>query len=86
MGHRKSQNPRGIGTVHLEGLVAAIGAIGEVPTGSVDQGLSHRDIRDPSDKLFVHFGIVKRDTPDEWEPVVSKPEKEDSVVVRTIYQ
>jgi hypothetical protein len=29
----------------------------------VDRGLSHRDIGDPGDKLFVHFGIAKRDTP-----------------------
>jgi hypothetical protein len=31
--------------------------------GSVHRCLSHRDIGDPGDKLFVHFGIAKRDTP-----------------------
>jgi hypothetical protein len=64
LGHRRSRNIGGIGTVHLEGHVAAINVIGKSPDKEdVHRCLVHRDIGDPGDKLFVHFGIAKRDTP-----------------------
>jgi hypothetical protein len=36
---------------------------GKSRQGSIHRCLVHRDIGDPGDKLFVHFGIAKRDTP-----------------------
>jgi hypothetical protein len=59
LGHQKSRNPRGIKTVHLEGTRAGDWCHQERP----DKKAVHQDIGDPVDKVFVHFGIVKRNTP-----------------------
>jgi hypothetical protein len=64
LGHRKSRNPRGIETIHMEGRMVAISFIGKNPNKEVvHRCLVHRDIGDPGDKLFVHFGIAKRNIP-----------------------
>jgi hypothetical protein len=47
----------------------------------VDRCLDHRDIGDPGDEVFMYFGIANRETPDKWEPAVSRLEKEESFVV-----
>jgi hypothetical protein len=63
LGHRKSRNPRGIETVHLEGTCGGDRHHQErADKEAVHQCLVHRDIGDPGEKLFVHFGITKRDT------------------------
>jgi hypothetical protein len=44
--------------------VEAIGAIGKSPDKEVVyRCLGHRDIGDPGDKVFMHFGIAKLETP-----------------------
>jgi hypothetical protein len=44
--------------------VEAIGAIGKSPDKEVVyRCLGHRDIGDPGDKVFMHFGITKPETP-----------------------
>jgi hypothetical protein len=61
--------------------VAAIRAIGESPDRkSLIDSWGHRDIGDPGDKVFGHFGITKSKTLTRgkaslWEPTVSISEK-----------
>jgi hypothetical protein len=44
--------------------VEAIRAIGKSPDKEVvHRCLGHRDIGDPGDKVFTHFGIANRETP-----------------------
>jgi hypothetical protein len=45
--------------------------------------LGHRDIANPSDRVFMHFGIAESETPIRrevplWEPAVSIVENRDS--------
>jgi hypothetical protein len=52
--------------------VAAIGVIGKNPDkGVVYRYLGHRDIGDPGDKVFMHFGFVQ--------PAVSTSERREIV-------
>jgi hypothetical protein len=44
--------------------VEEIGAIGESPDKEdIHRCLVHRDIGDPGDKVFMHFGFAKSETP-----------------------
>jgi hypothetical protein len=77
-----------------KGRVATISVIGKSPDKEdVHRCWGHRDIGDPGDKLFVHFGIAKRETPisggqlsarqrkgkrHRERPAVSQPESRDS--------
>jgi hypothetical protein len=64
LGHHKSQNPGEIRTIHSgRDAWQQSEPPGKGRQEVVDRCLGHRDIRDPGDKVFVHFGIVKRDTP-----------------------
>jgi hypothetical protein len=64
MGHRKSLNPRGIGTVHMEGTHGRNRSYREKARQEViDRRLGHRDIGDPVDKVSAHFGNAKAKTP-----------------------
>jgi hypothetical protein len=64
--------------------VVAIGVIGESPDRkSGYRYFGHRDIGNPGDKVFMHFGIAKSKTPIRrkaplWEPAVIIVENWDS--------
>jgi hypothetical protein len=64
LGHHKSRNPGEIGTVHRRRTRGGNQRHREKSRQEVvDRGLSHRDIGDPGDKVFTHFGIANRETP-----------------------
>jgi hypothetical protein len=48
--------------IEVEGHRGKADAIGERQE-VVDRCLGHRDIGDPGDKVFMHFGIANRETP-----------------------
>jgi hypothetical protein len=64
LGHHKSRNPREIGTVHSgRDAWQQSEPPGKGRQEVIDRHLGHRDIGDPGDKVFVHFGIAKSETP-----------------------
>jgi hypothetical protein len=64
LGHHKSRNPREIETVHQRRMRGSNRRRwGKSRQEVVDQSLGHRDIGNPGDNLFIHFGIMKLETP-----------------------
>jgi hypothetical protein len=43
--------------------VAVIEAFGKVPIGEPHREIGNRDIGNPVDKVFMHFGIAMSETP-----------------------